>query len=266
MNIPTKKRFAIKIEYDGTNFMGWQDQPNQRTVQSEIETALEQISGKLTRIVGSGRTDSGVHALAQVAHFDIERDILPNKIRLALNSLMDSDIVVIQCVEVKDNFHAQHDTKSKTYEYRILNRSSESALRRLRAWHIRSNLNIDLMREASSHLIGKVDFASFCQKKSLMSCNVRTLNILNIEESSDEIILRITADGFLRHMVRNIVGTLVEVGRGERCPGNLPFLIESKDRTLAGPTAPSHGLFLANVDYGRDIFRIKNPKIGIEMS
>tara|TARA_Y100000588_G_C14223322_1_gene912021 strand:+ start:1130 stop:1891 length:762 start_codon:yes stop_codon:yes gene_type:complete len=250
----TKKRFTIKIEYDGTNFMGWQAQPNQRTVQSEIETALEKISGKLTRIVGSGRTDSGVHAIAQVAHFDTEIDLSPNKMRLALNSLIDRDIVVIKCVEVKDDFHAQHDTKSKTYEYRILNRCSESALRQLRAWHIRSNLNIKLMREASSYLVGKNDFTSFCRKKSLTPCNVRTLVSLNIEENFDEIILRITADGFLRHMVRNIVGTLVEVGRGERCPDNLPVLIESRDRRLAGPTAPSHGLFLVDVDYGKDIF------------
>ena len=139
------KRFAIEIEYDGTNFMGWQDQPDQRTVQSEIESALKKISGKLTRIIGSGRTDSGVHALAQVAHFEIERDILPDKIRLALNSILNKDVVILQCVEVGDNFHAQHDTESKTYEYRILNRRAESALRQLRTWHIRSELDINLV-------------------------------------------------------------------------------------------------------------------------
>ena len=249
------KRFAIEIEYDGTNFMGWQDQPDQRTVQSEIESALKKISGKLTRIIGSGRTDSGVHALAQVAHFEIERDILPDKIRLALNSILNKDVVILQCVEVGDNFHAQHDTESKTYEYRILNRRAESALRQLRTWHIRSELDINLMREASNYLIGKIDFTSFCRKKSITPCNLRTVSSLNIERKIDEIILQITADGFLRHMVRNIVGTLVEGGTGARSARNIPILIKSKDRRLAGPTAPPHGLSLINVDYGKDIFK-----------
>ena len=248
------KRFAIKIEYDGTNFMGWQDQPEQRTVQSEIESALKKISGNSIRIIGSGRTDSGVHALAQVAHFDMGRNILPDKIRLALNSLTDSDIVVLQCVEVNGNFHAQHDAKCKTYEYRILNRMAESALRQMRAWHIRRELDIILMEKASHLLVGKLDFTSFCRKKSITPCSVRTVTSLSIERLSDEIILKITADGFLRHMVRNIVGTLVEVGRSERSPDNLTTLIQSKDRRLAGPTAPSHGLSLVKVDYGKKIF------------
>ncbi|MED5579142.1 MAG: tRNA pseudouridine(38-40) synthase TruA [Nitrospinota bacterium] len=254
MKISSPKRFAIKIEYDGTNFMGWQDQPNQRTVQSEIENALQKISGRLIRIVASGRTDAGVHALAQVAHFDIHREILPDKIRLALNSLMSGDIVVLQCVEVKKSFHAQHDAKCKTYEYRILNRRAESALRQLRAWHIRSELDINLMKKASQHLLGKLDFTSLCKKKSIVSCPMRTISAFNIERCSDEIVLRVTADGFLRHMVRNIVGTLVEVGRRERPVDSLPLLIESRDREMAGPTAPSHGLSLVKVDYKKEIF------------
>ena len=245
-----KRRFVIWVEYDGTNFHGWQFQPGQRTVQAEIEKALLRMCKEKVRIVASGRTDAGVHALGQVAHFNTSADITPQKFRLGLNSLLERDISIFDCREAKEKFHAQFDAVRKTYRYRILMRRTPSAIRRNHVWHHRRKLDISLMKQAAAHLVGENDFASFCPESTVVSSTIRKLERFDVIEAGDEVHVEVTAEGFLRFMVRNIVGTLAEVGRGERHPDDIPGILEARHRSRAGLKAPAHGLCLVSVDYG----------------
>ena len=244
------KNFRITIEYDGTRYHGWQRQKNDRTIQEEIEKAIQKVTGRQVSLTGSGRTDAGVHAYAQVANFKCETHLDGQALSGGLNSLTDDDIVITECREVDDSFHARYDAKSKTYVYKILNRSIPAAVGRQYAWHIRKVLNRETMRAAIVHLIGSHDFKAFEGAGSPRSHTTRRVFKADlIEEKDDYLAFEIEADGFLRFMVRNIVGTLVDVGLGKISPEEFKAILNSRDRFLAGATAPAHGLFLKNVLY-----------------
>jgi len=243
------KNLVLTIEYDGTDFHGWQVQKDQRTVQGEIEAALARITCSAIRINGSGRTDAGVHALGQVANFTTDTRLDAKTLQTALNSVLPDDITIIGCTEARPDFHARFDAKDKTYEYRILNRSLPSALSRRFCWHIRTPLDINSMQEALALTEGTHDFSGFENSGSKRSHAVRTMFSTCISRHGDVISIRLTADGFLRCMVRNIVGTLVEVGLGKRSVSGFAEVLEKKNRGLGGTTAPAHGLFLVRVRY-----------------
>ncbi len=250
MPVKARRRIVIWVEYEGTEFNGWQFQPGQRTVQGEIEAALTRMVREPVRIIASGRTDSGVHALAQVAHFDSASPLCTKKFRMGLNSILERDASIIDCREALKPFHAQYDAIRKTYRYRFLRRRAPSAIRRNHVWHHKRKLDIAAMRRAAADLVGEHDFASFCPERVEVSSTVRNLEWLDVIEAGDEIHIEATASGFLRFMVRNLVGTLAEVGRGERPADSMRKILEARDRNQAGLKAPAHGLCLVEVDYG----------------
>ncbi len=244
------KNFKITIEYDGTRYHGWQRQKNDRTIQDEIERAIRTITGQKVSLTGSGRTDAGVHACGQTANFMCETHLGPQDLFAGLNSLTADDIVIKGCEEVAASFHARYDATSKTYVYRIFNRPSPAAIGRQYAWHIRKKLDLEAMRTASVHLIGRHDFKAFEGAGSPRSHTTRRVFNAGLTKAPDGCLsLEIEADGFLRFMVRNIVGTLVNVGLGKLSPDDFKRILESKDRGQAGATAPAHGLFLKKVSY-----------------
>jgi len=244
------KNFKITIEYDGTSYHGWQRQQNEHTIQGEIEKALLTMTGKKTVLTASGRTDAGVHALGQVANFHCDTDLSSQTFQNGLNSLTRDDIVIISCDIVDESFHSRFDTKSKTYNYRILNRDLPAAINRQYAWFIRKKLDLDAMGLSVRHIIGTHDFKAFEGTGSPRSHTTRRVFKAEIaEQGNGLIVFEIKADGFLRFMVRNIVGTLVAVGLGKITSDGFKKILLSKDRSTAGATAPSNGLFLMNVKY-----------------
>lgn len=248
--IPSEKNFKLIIEYDGSAYHGWQRQKTDATIQSEIETAIRSLTGKSISLLGSGRTDAGVHARGQVANFHCETLLSPQTLQRGLNALLPADIVILDCHEVPGRFHARYDATSKTYRYTILNRKIPSAIGRQYAWHIQCPLNVDAMREALRHIAGIHDFKSFEGAGSPRSHTTR--HVFFAEWTGlpgDELHLFLTANGFLKHMVRNIVGTLVEVGRGRMEADAVRSILAAQDRSLAGSTAPAHGLCLMHVGY-----------------
>ena len=261
------RNIKLLIEYDGTNYCGWQRQPNGITIQEIMENTLLKItnppspppskggeeggvsSSKRIPIIASGRTDSGVHALGQVANFKIDSQMDDISFKKAFNSLLPKDIVIKDAVTVEDNFHSQHNAKSKIYRYCILNRSYSSAFDYKYSWLIKQPLDIDAMKEAASFLIGTLDFSSFRSSTCEAKNPVRTLHRLEIENTEDKIFFWFEADGFLKQMVRNIMGTLVYVGNGRFKAITMKKILENRNRTSAGPTAPPQGLFLVEVKY-----------------
>lgn len=242
--------FKLIIEYDGTAYQGWQVQKNAATIQGEIENALKIMTGKDITLTGSGRTDSGVHALGQCANFHCETRLSPQVFQKGLNSLLNKDIVIKDCQYADENFHARYDVKSKTYQYRILNRAVPAAVGRQYAWFIRNKLDINAMRSAAKHLEGTHDFKAFEGAGSPRSHTVRSVFRSDISEhDAGYVIFEIEANGFLKFMVRNIVGTLAETGIGKISPEDFRQILLSKDRKRAGATAPPQGLFLMNVTY-----------------
>lgn len=242
--------FKITIEYDGSAYHGWQRQASDRTIQGEIENALMTMTGNSITVTGSGRTDAGVHALNQAANFRCSTSLTPEAFLKGLNSLLPEDIVITSCKVVSEKFHARYDVKSKVYDYRILNRSLPSAISRQYAWHIWKELDLSAMQEAICCIIGSHDFKAFEGVGSPKASTVRCiLNADLIKTDNDYLILKIEGDGFLKFMVRNIVGTLVDVGLGKITPDDFKQILISKDRNLAGITAPAHGLFLIEVKY-----------------
>ena len=244
--MPTVK---LIIEYDGSRYAGWQRQPDQPTIQEAVETALFQLTQQNRPVVAAGRTDSGVHALGQVVSFRIERNWTTNEWTKGFNARLPEDIVVRSAALMPDDFHARYSASGKLYEYRILTRPERSAIDRAYCWHVYKSLNIEAMREAASLLIGKHDFTSF--EGSLTDnedplCHLQQLSLTHLE---DRLRIQVYADRFLKHMVRAIVGTLVEVGHAQRTAGSLAGVLAAKDRTAAGRTAPPNGLFLVRVDY-----------------
>jgi tRNA pseudouridine38-40 synthase len=246
-----RQNFKLVIEYDGTAYHGWQRQKALPTVQGTIEAAVEKMVGQPATVIGSGRTDARVHALHQVAHFIVDTSLSAGIFKNGLNSLLPGDIVIKDCEKVADSFHARYHVSSKIYEYVILNRPLPAAICRKYAWHVRRKLDLKSMRQSIVFLKGTHDFSAFEGAGSERSSAVRTVMNAHLadEGGGDYLVFSIEADGFLRFMVRNIVGTLVAVGKGTTSPEAFKSILESKDRTLADVTAPPHGLFLKEVKY-----------------
>ena len=242
--------FKLVIEYDGTNYHGWQRQTEDRTIQGEIETALFTMTRKKITLIGSGRTDAGVHAIAQTANFHCDTRLSPDAFHNGLNSLLPADIVIRSCTNVPPDFHARYDVKSKKYEYTIFNHLQPAAIGRHYHWWLRTPLDIPAMQTAAEQLIGKHDFKAFEAAGSPRAHTVRHIMTADwIVEDPHLLRFRIQANGFLRFMVRNIVGTLIEIGRGKMAPGQMEAILESRDRRQAAPTAPPQGLCLVQVHY-----------------
>ena len=248
-----KRNIKLTIEYDGTDFEGWQIQKKgHRTVQGEIEKALRQIFKKSTRLIGAGRTDSGVHAFGQVAHFKVHSKMELAEIQRALNANLPGDIVVRQIAAVPLNFHAQYKVKTKTYRYTILNRWEPSAQLRNFCWHVPRPVNVALLRREAKELIGRKNFRSFMAADPAFTQDkntVRTVQSLTIRKKADFIYIDITGDGFLYKMVRTITGTLVQIGQGRLPPGSIKNILRKKDRRFAGYTAKPQGLCLLEIKY-----------------
>ena len=239
----------LTIEYDGTNYCGWQTQPNGPTIQSVVEQAVSTFLGAPTRVTASGRTDAGVHALGQVVNFFSDREPDLHKLRRGINALTPIDISVKHAEIVPDSFDARRDGRSRTYQYRILNRASPSPFYLHYAWHLHEPLDVWRMRKAIPCLEGEHDFSSFRAAGCDAPHPIRTVYRISLDHSGDLLVFTIEATAFLRHMVRNIVGTVVEIGRGLRQAESLSELLKARDRRQAGPTAPPQGLFLVEVKY-----------------
>lgn len=245
-------RYKITVEYDGTNLLGWQRQLDGPSVQEHLENALFAFTGAKTEVAGAGRTDAGVHALKQVAHFDVEKDWDTFRMREAYNAhlrLREAPISVLEVEKVSSDFHARFSAKGRGYIYRILNRKAPPAIEKNRVWWVPVPLDAEKMRQGAQYLLGKHDFTSFraaaCQAKS----PVKTLDQLDIEQHGEEIVFIVEARSFLHHQVRNMVGTLREVGDGSRKPEDIKTILEACDRRMAGPNAPACGLYLNRVEY-----------------
>lgn len=244
------KNVKIIIEYDGTDYHGWQCQADLPTVQKTIEDAIRKITGENVKITGSGRTDAGVHAIGQVANFFIETQMGPDTLRKALNSTLPRDISIIKAQEVPEGFHAQFSSRSKVYEYRIFNRPHPPALQRNRVWHMQEKLDTKKMREAAAYLEGTHDFSVFATADITVKTTVRTVKRVHVRKTREGIILvEIEADGFLKRMVRMITGTLVETGRGKLTPQGFGQILAEGQKTKNVFTAPPSGLFLKKVVY-----------------
>lgn len=246
--------FRLILEYDGREFEGWQTQPgDHRTVQDTLARALERITGRVARVTAAGRTDSGVHAEGQVASVHAETGLAPEALQRALNGVLPADLAVVSAVTAPVDFDARREALSKLYRYQVWNGTRRSPLRAARMLEVFGRLDLDAMRVAAAALVGVHDFASFQAAGSSVGCTLREL--LRCEwlgQEGGEIALECEGTGFLRHMVRNIAGTLIEVGRGRRTPESLCALLASRDRGLAGPTAPAHALTLVRVAYRRE--------------
>ena len=244
------RNIKIVIEYDGTDYHGWQCQANLPTVQKTIEDAIEQITREKVKITGSGRTDAGVHATGQVASFFAETQMDSETLGKALNSALPKDISIIKVREMPDDFHAQFSSRSKVYEYRILNRPHPSALQRNRVWHIPEKLDTRKMKEAAGYLEGTHDFSVFAAADIKVKSTVRTVKRIHVKKTRENVILiEIEADGFLKRMVRMITGTLVKTGRGRLSPEGFGQILARGQKTKNVFTAPPQGLFLKKVIY-----------------
>ena len=243
------KRIKLTIAYDGTNYCGWQVQPNGITVEEVVNKALKKLTGEDIQVIGASRTDSGVHALGNVAVFDTHTKIPPELISYALNQRLPEDIVIVKSEEVAEDFHPRYCDCSKTYEYHILNMRIPIPTKRLTNYFVSYDLDVEKMRKAAGYLIGEHDFVSFCNVRTDVEDTVRTVTELEILKDGEEITIRISGNGFLYNMVRIIVGTLIRVGRGFYEPEKVKEILEAKDRKAAGVTAPPHGLILAEIRY-----------------
>jgi tRNA pseudouridine38-40 synthase len=246
--------FRLTLSYDGTRYAGWQVQANARTIQAEIEAALHTITGERHRAVASGRTDAGVHAFGQVVSFASGTHLAPHVLRKALDANLPRDIVPLEVVEAPPGFHAIRDAIRKRYRYVIQDGPIQDPFTRDYAWYFPQRLDVEAMRSAAQALVGTHDFSSFEASGSERATSVRTVTELTVarhpSDFLDRIVLEIEADGFLYNMVRNIVGSLVEVGRGKQPPAWIADVLPARNRKRAGMTAPPQGLFLVRVDYG----------------
>ncbi|SDC50607.1 tRNA pseudouridine(38-40) synthase TruA [Shouchella lonarensis] len=248
-------RRACKISYEGTNYAGYQVQPQKRTIQAALEQALTEVhKGMHIPVVASGRTDAGVHAYGQVIHFDTPLALPDEKWPYALNPKLPADIQVEEVKTVPDTFHARYDTVAKEYRYMVMCGARPNIFRRHQAVHIRERLDVPAMQTAARHLLGTHDFSSFCAANTNISHKVRTITHACVQPQGDELVFIARGDGFLYNMVRIIVGTLLEVGVGKRHADDLKQIIVAEDREQAGKTAPAHGLYLWQVDYEESLF------------
>ena len=244
------RNIKLKIEYDGKNFAGWQTQPGKASIQGEIIKAINEITGEEVELNASGRTDAGVHALGQIANFKTNTEIDIKKIPYAINSKLPNSIVIKTAEEVEERFHSRYNCVGKTYRYIVNNAEFPSALNRYREFHIAQKLNIEDMKKAIKMFEGTHDFKGFKSSGgNAKKTTVRTLTKCELKEDGERIIIELSGDGFLYNMVRIIAGTIVDIGLGKINVDDLPSIIESGDRTLAGKTLPPHGLYLVEVRY-----------------
>ncbi len=253
-SLPVRQRFAIGIEYDGSAYNGWQIQPHAPSVQEVINRAVSRVADAPVECTGAGRTDTGVHASGQTGHFDSTARRLLRSWLLGINSNLPPDVCVTWIAPVSADFHARFSATERAYRYTIINRPVRSALHRQRAWWVHQTLDVSRMRRAAESLVGEHDFSSFraaaCQSKSA----VRTIKRLLLTQSGEFIHIDCTANAFLHHMVRNIVGSLVRVGKGEEAEDWIQQTLAARDRRLSGMTAPPEGLTLTRVGYPDDSF------------
>jgi tRNA pseudouridine38-40 synthase len=246
------RNLKLTLQYDGTNYVGWQRQDSGISIQMLLEDALAPIERSRVTVHGAGRTDAGVHALAQVASVALSAPIDPSTLTRALNAELPRDVRVLAVEEVEPAFHARFSATGKVYEYRIVNAPIVSPFVHRYVWHVTAPLGIDAMREASAALTGAHDFAAFQGSGSVVASTERIVRAIAWEDGGGydlPLLMRVEGNGFLRHMVRNIVGTLLEIGIGRWPAARAAEILASRDRTQAGPTAPAQGLFLVRVDY-----------------
>lgn len=242
----------LTIRYDGTRYSGWQKQGNtENTIQGKMEGLIGRITGETVEVQGSGRTDAGVHAMAQTANVKLKKAVDPQQLKSELNRLLPEDIGVTGAKEVSERFHSRLSAVRKTYQYRLYTGDAKPVFDRRQVTVLENlpELNVPLMRQAARELLGVHDFTSFCGNPSMKKSAVRRIDSLEITETADELVLRITGDGFLQNMVRIITGTLIEVGKGEIQPEQIKEILAAKNRKKAGPTAPAKGLMLMGVEY-----------------
>lgn len=242
-------RVKLVVAYDGTNYCGWQIQPNGITIEQRLNEALTDLLQEPVLVTGASRTDAGVHSLGNVAIFDTTSKMPADKICYALNQRLPKDIVVQSSCQVPDDWHPRYAKCRKTYEYRILNRKMPDPTRRLDTYHYYYALDLDKMSQAAAFLEGEHDFTSFSVVKAQVKTRVRTIYSATVTKNGDVITIRVTGNGFLYNMVRIIAGTLIKVGAGEIQPEEIPQILEGMDRELAGPTAPAHGLTMIGIEY-----------------
>lgn len=243
------KRVMLIVAYDGTDYCGWQFQPGVPTIEGELNKVLGELLGEEIQVIGASRTDSGVHALCNGAVFDTNSRIPAEKISYALNQRLPEDIKIQRSMEVPGDFHPRHCASRKTYEYRILNREFPIPTKRRYSCFTYVHLDVKNMQKAAEYLIGEHDFKSFCAVGAVVQTTVRTIYELSVEKQQEEIVIRVCGSGFLYNMVRIIAGTLMEVGRGNREPESLKEILEARQRSAAGPTAPACGLTLTDYQW-----------------
>ena len=260
-------RFALGLEYDGTAYAGWQFQAHARSVQGELERALAQVADHPIELVAAGRTDAGVHALEMVAHFDTDADRPLRAWVLGGNANSAADVTVLWAHPVPDDFHARHSARSRQYLYRILDRPVRSALERSRVCWVRNRLDVAGMDAAARTLRGHHDFSAFRAAECQSSTPIRNLTEANVERRDDFVEIVVRANAFLHHMVRNIAGSLILVGRGERPVEWIGEVLDGRDRRLAGPTAPPQGLYFVGAEYapalGLPSYTLRRPRTGV---
>lgn len=244
------RRFMLVLAFDGTDFSGWQRQPRRRTVQGVVESALKRITGESAPVHGCSRLDAGAHARKHVSHFDLRSRIAVEDLARALSAILRDDVQVLDVNETQPGFHARKTPSLKTYEYMIWNKREHPLWNRRTCLHVPEPLDLSAMHRACGVLIGRQDFASFQNTGSSVRTSVRTVKSAEILERDGAVIFRITAEGFLKQMVRSIVGTLISIGRGSMDAESMKSILETKRRAAAGKTVPARGLFLVDVIYG----------------
>ena len=246
------KNYKIIIQYDGTRYRGWQGQNStDETIQGKIESVLSKMAGEEVQIIGSGRTDAGVHAMGQVANFHLKQEYAKEEILEYLNRYLPEDIAVCDIAEVEDRFHSRYHAVKKTYLYRIHTGRIPEVFERKYVYDYQTPLSVEQMRQAAELLLGTHDFKSFCGNKKMKKSTVRTIYEIKIEETTQEIRIYYTGDGFLQNMIRILTGTLIEIGDGRRKPEEITAILDARDREAAGYTAPACGLTLYSVEYDK---------------
>jgi tRNA pseudouridine38-40 synthase len=239
----------VVLEYDGSGFVGWQQQAHGRTVEAELKRALQRVTGQELKVYAAGRTDAGAHAEGQVVSFQTDGRISPHRLVAALNAKLPADVAVLSGEEVADGFHARYSARWRRYRYRYLDRPSRPALERGRCWHVRGALDVDAMSAAAKALVGKHDWTSYCSASEPVDARVREMRSVRVVRRGDIVELELVAEGFLRGLARSIAGALAEVGRGRRPPEWVGEVLEARDRRKAAKTAPAGGLTLMEVIY-----------------
>ena len=243
------RNIKLTIEYDGKEYSGWQAQPNKTSIQGEIQKAIKIVTGEEVELIGSGRTDAGVNAFAQVANFKIESNFPIEKMATAINSQLKTSIRIKTAEEVPEDFHSRYHCHKKTYAYIIDNSDQGTAIYRNITYHVKEPLNIEAMQKAASYLVGEHDFSSFKSSGTSSKSSVRIIYSAQVLKEQDRVVIMLTGNGFLYNMVRIIAGTLVEIGKGDKNPEEMQNILEAKNRGLAGKTLPPQGLFLMEVSY-----------------